>query len=455
MLLLLSCCIIAGIAANEAQVVQYGLKNSSVCLHVGESAVNLRVDWSFKKRYIILNRKFNPNYTERADYHPGNGSLCIKKLAESDNGVYDAEAPKGFDKLTWEFLLIVQETVPEPDIRVTVLLSNESADFCTIMVNCSIQDSWAFTVCNQDRCPVSQRSFGTINITISLTSTTVVCHGNNHVSTSKSSKRLDKTCFKDQDFKTIIKNTWPEGAVLLSILALFLVLSCVLIILVKRYHSSKEWNNQQAETATQVERLSVEAQPAADNEPSSCQPVRVHEVSHITTSTPGAGAGPDLKADSVYCVLQLPFAAASLDKRGNKKDGKGQEKTDSPDAEGTSTCSKVCYESRNQSRVNMSARERSEDLSQSLYATVQPVKPRSASPVATGKPSLHGDGDGDGDAEAVQCHQEARGSSATPERTQLPETETVYSVAQWPRHPARSERPPQARGDYQGRGVDT
>ncbi|XP_071371554.1 signaling lymphocytic activation molecule-like [Centroberyx affinis] len=431
MLLLLSCCIIAGMAAEDPPVTHYRLKNSSVCLHVRKSLKGQEVTWEMINVGMIINTKgdINPNYTEKVDYNRGNFSLCIKKLTETDSGTYEATVTQGFTKSREQHRLIVQEAVPRPVIRMAVLNSNQSDGSCNLTVNCSTQDGWAWSVCDEARCRTSQRSLGAVNITISTDNRTIVCKANNHVSTSNVSESVGGICLSETNTE-YTGTSLPAGIIIAIISGTFFI--CVLaVFLAKRFYFSRECHNQQVQTALQIARLSVEVQPQpAGDESSSCQTETVYEnvddTQHIqasnTTITPeGARSKQPPKVDTVYCSLQLPVTTAPLDKRDNR-------------------------EHQNQSRDNMRAGERPKQPSE--LATVQPVQTypqnlRSASSEETD--------DGDVLVKDVQRHQEARGNSVTLEEAQHPvQPDTLYSVLQKPRHLPRSKHQQQAKQDCGG-----
>ncbi|XP_071774177.2 uncharacterized protein LOC139926360 [Centroberyx gerrardi] len=434
MLLLLICCIIAGMAADDPPVTYYRLKNSSVCLHVRKSPEGQEVTWEMINVVMIINNKgeINPDYTEKVDYDRGNFSLCIKKLTETDSGTYEATLIQGFTISREQHRLIVQEAVPRPVIRMAVLHSNQSDGSCNLTVNCSIQDDWAWSVCDETRCRTSQRSLRAVNITISTDNRTIVCKANNHVSTSNVSESVTGICLSETNTE-YTGTSLPAATIMALIISgtLFLLICVLAVFLAKRFYFSRECDNQQVQTALQIARLSVEAQPqSAGNESSSCQTETDYEnvdTQHIqasnTTITPeeGVRSKQPPKVDTVYCSLQLPVTTTLLDKRDNR-------------------------EHQNQSRDNMRARERPKQPSE--LATVQPVQTypqnlRSASSEET-------DG-GDVLVKDVQRHQEARGNSVTLEEAQHPiQADTVYSVLQKPRHLPRSKHHQQAKQDCGG-----
>ncbi|KAK9524904.1 hypothetical protein VZT92_017267 [Zoarces viviparus] len=87
-------------------------------------------------------------------------------------------------------------------MRVSGLHSNLSAALCNITVNCSIRDEWVWSFCDGEGCRTSQRSLRKVNITIFTDNTSIVCSGNNHVSTSKVYESIEATseaCYENVD----------------------------------------------------------------------------------------------------------------------------------------------------------------------------------------------------------------------------------------------------------------
>ncbi|XP_028285113.1 uncharacterized protein LOC114450889 [Parambassis ranga] len=197
MFLLLICWIITGIMAEDSTFIHYGLKHSSVCLYVQKNPPYTRGQWKFGKTFIASDAEINPTYTANVVYR-GNGSLCINELTDRDAGTYEFSFFSNWTELTETHMVIVEEKVPEPVIRMSGLPFNLSAGLCNFTVNCSVQHEWLSSVCEADGCRTSQRSFSKVNITISTNNRSVVCRGNNHVSANNVTGNID-VCFSKSD----------------------------------------------------------------------------------------------------------------------------------------------------------------------------------------------------------------------------------------------------------------
>ncbi|XP_063324710.1 T-lymphocyte surface antigen Ly-9-like [Pelmatolapia mariae] len=193
--------------AEAPTMTYYGLKNSSVCLNVKKLPEYERVEWKFNTTIIADDRKINPKYTDRVTYSAGNLSLCIKNLADTDAGIYELSLSRDFISVSEKHQVIVQDVVPRPVIIMSNFSSNQSAGLCSITVNCSIQGYWLWSVCDEDGCRTSQKSFSEVNITIFTENRAVVCRGNNHVSTNKASQSLMfKTKYKSYQSRASSSN---------------------------------------------------------------------------------------------------------------------------------------------------------------------------------------------------------------------------------------------------------
>ncbi|CAI5694955.1 unnamed protein product [Oreochromis niloticus] len=190
MILLLSFWIVTGLMAEDPTATYYRLKNSSVCLNVRKPPPYKRGEWKFNMIFITDDTEINPIYKDRVVYSAGNLSLCINNLADTDAGIYEVSYRQNFTSVTEKHEVIVQDVVPTPVIIMSKLGSNQSAGLCSITVNCSIQDYWLWSVCDEDGCRRSQKSFSEVNITIFTENRAVVCRGNNHVSTNQASENL-------------------------------------------------------------------------------------------------------------------------------------------------------------------------------------------------------------------------------------------------------------------------
>nr|XP_024654968.1 T-lymphocyte surface antigen Ly-9-like [Maylandia zebra] len=163
--------------AEDQTATYYQLKNSSVCLNVKKLPEYECVEWKFNKTIIADDRKINPKYKDRVVYSAGNLSLCINNLADTDAGIYEVSYRQNFITMSEKHQVIVQDVVPRPVIIMSKLSSNQSAGLTVI---CSIQDYWLWSVCDEDSCRTSQKSFSEVNITIFTENRAVVCRCNNH-----------------------------------------------------------------------------------------------------------------------------------------------------------------------------------------------------------------------------------------------------------------------------------
>ncbi|XP_035770119.1 uncharacterized protein LOC102799477 [Neolamprologus brichardi] len=185
--------------AEDPTATYYRLKNSSVCLNVRKPPPYKRGEWKFNTIIIVDGTEINPIYKDRVVYTAGNLSLCINNLADTDTGIYELSYRLNFASVSEKHQVIVQDVVPRPVIIMSKLGSNQSAGLCSITVNCSIQDYWLWSVCDEDGCRTSQKSFSEVNITIFTENRAVVCRGNNHVSTNKASEKLTLCFISNKD----------------------------------------------------------------------------------------------------------------------------------------------------------------------------------------------------------------------------------------------------------------
>ncbi|XP_026208663.1 T-lymphocyte surface antigen Ly-9-like [Anabas testudineus] len=329
MFLLLSWWIVTGIAAENPPVVHYQLRNTSVCLHVRKSTSYKGSQWRFEKNVIAMD-KITPNYTNKVDYFPGNFSLCIKELTDADSGTYTfSYVNSEYRSVSEEHRVIVQEMVPRPVIVTSVLHSNQSVGVCNISVNCSIQDDWLWSFCNDDSCRTTQKSLSKVNITISIENRTVVCSGNNHVSTNNASGST-AACFSASN--TEHKDTSPSA--LLSLVAFPMCLLLVFIVFGAQKLSSTK--SDQTSTAHLIQNQHVEVQtqpePRASTSSSSQAEAAYENVDAICPSPSSStrvepGSMSSQKVDTVYSVLQAPKGSLAPGKSDRTKDMKGNQKT--------------------------------------------------------------------------------------------------------------------------------
>ncbi|XP_041635805.1 uncharacterized protein LOC121504808 [Cheilinus undulatus] len=325
MLLLLSCVIIAGITTEGSLMTHHGVKSSSICLQAGHSSAHENVIWSFNSTVFVYGKKLLSNNTGKMDYNPGNNTLCIDKLAETDSGDYKVtiyHMELGQLKQSSEtHQLMVHEAVPTPVIRMSVMGSNSSAAFCIISINCSVLDEWLWTICDEDSCRTNQSFFNKFNISVSADSRSVYCSGHNLVSTKNVSARMDQTCHR----KISIEDEETAFSVIVIIIAVGAgVAICALSCLIKGLFSTK---CNQTSSAPLIHSQPIEDQPQPVNRgsTSSSQPDAAYENVDVTQPSQinnrSSNPREELRSaeswtvDTIYSVLQLPNAASSLKNR--------------------------------------------------------------------------------------------------------------------------------------------
>ncbi|KAE8279287.1 hypothetical protein D5F01_LYC22873 [Larimichthys crocea] len=338
MLLILSCWIIAGITAEATPTRHYRVKNSSFCLQAGKSAGSSDIMWTFNKTMIIVLMKVvEPNFTNKVDYNPSNISLCINELSETDSGIYEVQLSNNGRSSSETHILTVQETVPTPVIRMSVMHPNISADLCNITVNCTVQHDWMLFVCDQDSCRESQGSLGKVNITTSVVNRSIVCISNNDVSRSIVSKSIEAMCFSRQPDPEVKTSHVVLLVVIVAIIAVgFAVI--IIIVCVAERDSSTKCNQFQAQTslASLVQIQQVEIQPPSVARASTSSDVSYENVSAMQPSetsnptiSPREELGPkqSQEVDTVYSFLQVPNKAASPGRSDSNNDAKEHNKT--------------------------------------------------------------------------------------------------------------------------------
>ncbi|KAF7645891.1 hypothetical protein LDENG_00196850 [Lucifuga dentata] len=342
LLLLLSCSIIAGIMAEDLTVVHYGLKSGSVCLHTGNSSghpvllnsVLKRKEWVFENtRMVAYDERISKIYEGKVDYNPESLSLCIKNLTERDSGSYSLSIHKSDDTKSSEtHRLIVQEAVPRPVIRMSVLHANLSAEVCNVMINCSIRDDWAWSECDANRCITPQKSSAELNITIATMNKMIVCRGKNHVSANEVSESVEQICFNETIPEDNKKSLIPKILTLtlgsFGFLCIFSLLVCLVLKMLTTY------KNLQEETiiAESAPRQIVQAQPKNVQEEHSSSEIEANYENIENpccietdgrTITLREEAESNSLPDTVYCLLQLPAAVANLDQNGKGNETEG------------------------------------------------------------------------------------------------------------------------------------
>lgn len=325
LLLLLSCWIITGIMANRPSTTHYAWKNSSVCLHVQKPPPYIRGEWKFAKKVIVYDNTTTPNFKKKVVYSPGNLSLCINELTDTDTGIYEVSfMDSEYDAILEKHQVIVEEIVPKPVMIMSVLQSNLSAGFCNITVNCSIQDDWLWSFCEEDGCRTSQESFSKVNITINIHNRSVICRANNHVSRNDASESI-AMCYRT--FEPEDKEEFPQLLQIGLISApCALLVFCIIISAACCLHRARTRNprtiqSQPVEAPPQSgPRVSTSSSSQAE---ASYENVEVTQPNQTSSPREELDSKQNNQVDTIYSILQMPNAAACLGKSDSSSNTKG------------------------------------------------------------------------------------------------------------------------------------
>uniref|UniRef100_A0A3B3QPB1 Immunoglobulin subtype domain-containing protein n=1 Tax=Paramormyrops kingsleyae TaxID=1676925 RepID=A0A3B3QPB1_9TELE len=171
----------------------YGQKGASVHLTVEglQRLQIIRITWKYNNTDIVEHTLdsspsyYNKNYTEKIQFDSSDFSLLIKKLDETNRGIYTATIK---DKNRMDFVKNFRML-----ICVSAALSAEG--FCTVSVNCSVRDSWVYYTCNQTQCSQTEpQSWPDVNITVTVYNGNITCTGSNRVSKETQSEPLGHAC---------------------------------------------------------------------------------------------------------------------------------------------------------------------------------------------------------------------------------------------------------------------
>lgn len=320
MLLLFTCliCLVLEIKSEEAVVTLYRLKGRSVCLDVRSKPPYKDGRWSYGEKNNVMIASatdINPNYTARIHYNQPNSTLCIKNLTEKDSGIYIFSFLLNYDGKKKTYKLNVEEAVPEPALSLTVLHSNSSVGSCTVSVNCSVRNDWLCSVCDKDGCQASNKSFSQVNISISSDNRRVTCTGNNHVSAREASQDTAVMCFSsDSKVERQSYFPWIWISILIAIVLLIGLFMVFIFYVAKKLKSSGRILNQPQVIHSQPLEEEVQPQPSVSSSQTEVT-YENYEAEH-TNPTRHQGSSPNReeqshKTETIYCVLELPAAAAS------------------------------------------------------------------------------------------------------------------------------------------------
>ncbi|XP_022078926.1 uncharacterized protein si:ch1073-220m6.1 [Acanthochromis polyacanthus] len=331
LLLLLSCWIITGIMTSSSSKMYYALKNSSVCLHVQKPPPYERGGWTFAGKSIANERRINPNYEKRVVYSPGNLSLCIKELNDSDTGIYEVSfEDSDYNAKSEEHHVIVEEIIPRPVILISVVQSNLTAGFCNITGNCSIQDDWLSFVCEEDSCRTSQKSFSKVNFTIDIDNTNINCSASNHVSRNDASESITMCYHEAKSEQGEEFPQSPETRLITGVCGGVVLLICAVIFAIfacrhdrVRPHAPEVIQSQPMEAHPLSEpRVSTSSSSQAE---ASYENVDITQPNQTSSPREELGSKQSHEVNTTYSVVQRPKAATCLGKSDNSNNTNGHE----------------------------------------------------------------------------------------------------------------------------------
>ncbi|XP_020359665.1 uncharacterized protein LOC109906400 isoform X1 [Oncorhynchus kisutch] len=280
---------ITGTRADVHPIDKYGLKGGAVCLTVRENPLQeMAMKWMTDSNVIAVKEKVSPRYKERVDYNSTDHSLCLRKLEQTDTGIYIAYNVEIWKETQMvKYNLMVQEAVSIPVMEVVSLSSNYSDGMCDVTVNCSVTGVWVLSVCDGGQCTLSQQSLShtRVNIIISNDNGTIQCTGKNNFSAETNSQRMEDICKGEKKGRA---STLPVGTIMGSVTALVFFVGVLFgvgyIILTRRRQSPKDQQSMQV-VITEVDNTvaAIPGRPELPNTPGS----EVTSI-YVTAGRPGA-----------------------------------------------------------------------------------------------------------------------------------------------------------------------
>ncbi|XP_071234390.1 uncharacterized protein [Salvelinus alpinus] len=280
---------ITGTRANVHPIDKYGLKGGAVCLTVRENPLQeMAMKWITDGNVIAVREEVSPRYKERVDYNSTDHSLCLRKLEQTDTGIYIAyNVEKWKETKIIKYNLMVQEAVSIPVMEVVSRSSNYSDGMCDVTVNCSVTGVWVLSVCDGGQCTLSQQSLShtRVNIIISNDNGTIQCTGKNNFSAETNSQRMEDICIGEKKGRA---STLPVGTIMGSVTGVVFFVGVLVgvgyIITTRRRQSPKEQQSMQA-VITEVDNpvAAIRGRPEPQNTPGS----EVTSI-YVTAGRPGA-----------------------------------------------------------------------------------------------------------------------------------------------------------------------
>ncbi|CAB1345415.1 unnamed protein product, partial [Coregonus sp. 'balchen'] len=229
----------------------------------------MKMKWMIDGNVIAVSEEVSPQYKERVDYNSTDYTLCLRKLEQTDAGIYIA-----YKVEKWK------ETQ-----MVVSLYSNYTAGLCDVTVNCSVTGVWVLSVCDGGQCTLSQQSLShtRVNIIISNDNGTIQCTGRNHFSAETNSLRMENICIGEKKGRA---STLPVVTIVGSVTGgLFFVgvlvgVGC--LISTRRRQSPKEQQSMQQRAVEEYHRVDKVGCPKqerpAPHSPSEAEPTSIYST---------------------------------------------------------------------------------------------------------------------------------------------------------------------------------
>eukprot|EP00063_Salmo_salar_P037209 XP_014012044.1 PREDICTED: uncharacterized protein LOC106578023 isoform X3 [Salmo salar] len=313
---------VPGTRADVHPIDKYGLKGGAACLAVRENPhQEMAMKWMTDDNVIVVSEEVSPEYKERVDYNSTDHSLCLRKLEQTDTGIYIAyNVEKWKETQMVKYNLMVQEAVSIPVMEVVSLSSNYSGGMCDVTVNCSVPGVWVLSVCDGGQCTLSQQSLShtRVNIIISNDNGTIQCTGKNNFSAETNSQRMEDICIGEKKGRASTLPVWTiMGSVTGVVFFVGVLVGVGYIILTRRRQSPKEQQSMQG-VITEVDNpvSAIPGRPELQNTPGS----EVTSI-YVTAGRPGAVPAaaieehhpvdkgytlPEESAEALYSTVQQP-----------------------------------------------------------------------------------------------------------------------------------------------------
>ncbi|KAF7657176.1 hypothetical protein LDENG_00030770 [Lucifuga dentata] len=200
-------CLLYQIQGSSAEEPKFVLKGKGILLDIQEQVVleNVReLTWKFNQSIyiVILHNNRDPeiyeDYTGRVEFPEQNSSMLLKRLTESDSGVYTAivRTNKGEKKVA-EHKIIVK--APVSPVVLTVDSVSPTVDSCNLTVTCSSTDSQIKARCDNQACQEETKKSSEVTTSatvlhVYLSNGSIICNHSNQVDSTTVMQETEPLC---------------------------------------------------------------------------------------------------------------------------------------------------------------------------------------------------------------------------------------------------------------------